>query len=288
MSSEISKGQLLVASALKRVLRPFVKLMLANNITYTFAIDVLKGLFVEVADKDFMLDNKRQTDSRISLMSGVHRKDVRRLRGHNMDVDEVMPANVSLGAQVIASWNANPKYINADGLPKPLQRFAADNPNESFEGLVRGLSTDIHPRAVLDEWLRLGVATIDDENFVHLTTDMYIPQEGFEEKVFYLGHNLHDHAQAAISNVLGQHISFLERCVHYDTLTMPSIKEIGELAEKQGMKTLREVNKMADGLAVKDKASSKATMRMTYGIYYYYEPMQDDPVVDIKDLKKDA
>jgi Family of unknown function (DUF6502) len=288
VNNEISKGQLLIASALKRVLRPFVKLMLANDLTYTFTIDVLKGLFVEVADKEFMLNNKRQTDSRISLMSGVHRKDVRRLRAHNLEVDEVMPANISLGSQVIALWNANPKYLNAEGLPKPLLRFASDSSDESFEGLVRSLTTDIHPRAVLDEWLRLGIATIDDDNYVHLTTNMFIPQEGFEEKVFYFGHNLHDHAQAAISNVLGQQVSFLERCVHYDTLTMPSIKEIGELAEKQGMKTLREVNKMADTLAIQDKSNARANMRMTYGIYYYYEPMQEEADVDVKEMLKNA
>lgn len=255
--------------------------MLANNITYTFAIDVIKALFVEVADKDFAIDDKRQTDSRISLMSGVHRKDVKRLRENLPDVEDVMPDNVSLGSQLIALWNANPKYLDQNGMPKPLPRFASANESESFEGLVRSLSTDIHPRAVLDEWIRIGVAIIDEQNFVHLTTDMYIAQEGFDEKVFYLGHNLHDHAQAAVANVLGQNlngkpVSFLERCVHYDTLTMTSIEQIGELAKRQGMKTLREVNKIADSMGTNDKDLPQANMRMTYGIYYYYEPMQID------------
>jgi Family of unknown function (DUF6502) len=281
VSNEASKRQLLLASAMKRVLRPFIKLMLANNLTYTFIIDVLKTLYVEVADQEFGDDGKRLTDSRISLMSGVHRKDVRRLRELKPDVADVMPDNISLGSQLIALWNANPKYLNADGSPKPLPRFAAANESESFESLVRSLSTDIHPRAVLDEWLRLGVANLDEQNFVHLTTDMYIAQEGFEEKVFYFGHNLHDHAQAAVANVLGQNsngqpLSFLERCVHYDTLTMASVAEIGELAKKQGMKTLREVNKIADGRGKSDKNSPQANMRMTYGVYYYYEPMQVD------------
>jgi hypothetical protein len=279
VSIETTKKQLLVANAMKRVLRPFVKLMLANNLTYTLIIDVLKTLYVEVADQEFSDDGKRLTDSRISLMSGVHRKDVRRLRELQPGVEDVMPDNVSLGSQLIALWNANPKYLNADGSPRPLPRFAVTNDSESFESLVRSLSTDIHPRAVLDEWLRIGVANIDEQNFVRLTTDMYIAQEGFEEKVFYFSHNLHDHAQAAVANVLsqtvnGQPISFLERCVHYDTLTMASIEEIGELAKKQGMKTLREVNKIADDRGVIDKDSPQANMRMTYGIYYYYEPMQ--------------
>jgi hypothetical protein len=277
VKTDTHKKQLLIASALKRVFRPFVKLMLANNLTYTFAIDVLKALFVEVADQEFAIDNKRQTDSRISLMSGVHRKDVRRLRELQPEIEDVMPDNISLGSQVIALWNANPKYLNEEGMPKPLVRFAAGNAEASFEGLVRSVSSDIHPRAVLDEWLRLGIAKIDEQNFVHLTTDIFIAHEGFEEKVFYFGHNLHDHAQAAASNVLGQQTSYLERCVHYDTLTKHSIEEIAELSKKLGMRNLREINKAADALAVKDKDQATATMRMTYGIYFYHEPMQTKP-----------
>ena len=151
-----------------------------------------------------------------------------------------------LALKLIALWNANPKYLNEIGVPKPLPRFAADNPDESFEGLVRSLTTDIHPRAVLDEWLRLGIATVDDESFVHLTSDMFIPQEGFEEKAFYFGHNLHDHAQAAVSNVIGQQPSFFERCVHYDALSQSSVDVIAEFAKKHSMKVLRGVNKVAD------------------------------------------
>ena len=276
MIAETSKNQLLIANALKRVFRPFVKLMLANNLTYTFAIDVLKTLFVEVADQDFTIDNKRQTDSRISLMSGVHRKDVKRLRELQPNVEDVMPGNVSLGSQLIALWNANPAFVDADGLPRPLPRFASDNVGASFESMVRSLSTDIHPRAVLDEWLRLGVARLDEDNFVHLTTDMFIAQEGFDEKVYYFGHNLHDHASAAVSNVIGQRPSFFERCVHYDELSQQSLMAITDFAQKQGMKALRGVNKVADEAAASDKSSKNANMRMTYGIYFYSEAMQDN------------
>ena len=276
MISEASKNQLLIANALKRVFRPFVKLMLANNLTYTFAIDVLKALFVEVADQDFTIDNKRQTDSRISLMSGVHRKDVKRLRELHPDIEDVMPGNVSLGSQLIALWNANPAFVDAEGLPKPLPRFASDNADASFESMVRSLSTDIHPRAVLDEWLRLGVARLDEDNFVHLTTDMFIAQEGFDEKVYYFGHNLHDHASAAVSNVIGQRPGFFERCVHYDELSQQSVMAIADFAQKQGMKALRSVNKVADEAAMGDKLAKNANMRMTYGVYFYSEAMQDN------------
>ncbi len=285
MKADTNKKQLLIANALKHVFRPFVKLMLANNLSYTFAIDLIKTLFVEVADQDFAIDDKRQTDSRISLMSGVHRKDVRRLRELQPNAEDVMPGNVSLGSQLIALWNANPAYTNNEGIPKPLPRFASDNADASFESMVRSLSTDIHPRAVLDEWLRLGVAKLDEDNFVHLTTDMFITQEGFDEKVFYFGHNLHDHAAAAVSNVAGQRPGFFERCVHYDELSQQSVMEIADLAQKQGMKALRDVNKVADEAATSDKSANNANMRMTYGVYFYAEPMQINAEQTSKDEK---
>ena len=69
-----------LVAALRRLLRPLVHLMVARGITYPQLSDLLKGLFVEVADGDFRLDGKAPTDSRVSLVSGVHRKDVSRLR----------------------------------------------------------------------------------------------------------------------------------------------------------------------------------------------------------------
>jgi Family of unknown function (DUF6502) len=264
MENSFNNKQILIAGAMKRVLRPFIKLMLANDLTYTFAIDLLKTLFVEVAENEFTLDGKRQTDTRISLISGVH---------HLPEVDEVVPENISLGSQIMAVWNSNPKYLDRDGMPKPLQRLASSGSEDTFDSLVRSVSTDIHPRAVLDEWLRLGFAKIDDENFVRITSDAFIPQIGFEEKAYFFGHNLHDHAAAAVSNLIGQQNSYLERCVHYDELSMASVQEISEVAKKQGMKTLTEVFKVADSHS-KINQGKNANMRMTYGIYFYHEPMQ--------------
>ena len=277
MENGFSKKQLLIAGAMKRVLRPFIKLMLANDLSYTFAIDLLKTLFIDVAEKEFMIDGKRQTDSRISLISGVHRKDVRRLREYSPDVEEVVPENISLGSQLMAVWNSDPIYLNKDGTPKPLPRLASAGTTESFENLVRSISTDIHPRAVLDEWIRLGFVSVDAENLVHLTADAFIPQEGFEEKAFFFGHNLHDHAEAAVSNMIGQQNSFLERCVHYDELSAASIDKIGEFVKKQGMKSLTEVFKVADSHA-QDSQTTQPKMRMTYGIYFYHEPMHSTEI----------
>ena len=146
--------------ALRRVLRPLVKLMLARSITYPYLCDLLKALFVEVADRDFRIGSKVPTDSRVSLVTGVHRKEVNRLR-QEMDPDaQTVPSVVSLGAQLVAVWLGSGRYLDEDGQPRPLARFVSEGGELSFEALVAGVNSDIRPRVVLDEWLQIGRAHV--------------------------------------------------------------------------------------------------------------------------------
>src|SRR4028118_1391499 len=73
---------------LARLLRPLVRLLIRNGITFPAVTELLRELYVNVAEHDFTLPGKDQTDSRVSLLTGVHRKEVRRLRGAGA------PANV--------------------------------------------------------------------------------------------------------------------------------------------------------------------------------------------------
>lgn len=268
--------QRLIAQALKRVLKPFVRLMLAHDMGYNFVMELMKRLFVEVAEQEFKIDGKRQTDARISLMTGVHRKDVKRLREEVLDEGHLVSATVSLGSQLIALWNANPRYLDERGVPRALPRFDSSSEIPSFEELVRSVSKDIHPRAILDEWLRLGIAKLDAQDNVALITQAFVPEEGFEEKMFYFSNNIHDHTAAAVSNVLGGAIPFFERCVHYQGLSEASIHSLKEQVNEQGMVILREINRVAAQCAEHDGTHSVvAPQRMTCGVYFYYAPVEE-------------
>ena len=258
--------------ALRRVLRPLVRLMLAQGITYTYCCELLKGLFVDVAEKDFRIGHDDPTDSRVSLISGVHRKEVSRLRQELRQTTDTVPGVVSLGAQLVAVWLGTPKYLDDTEQPLPLARFASDGGELSFESLVAGVNSDIRPRVVLDEWMRLGVARFDEQQRVCLNVDAFVPVDGYDEKAYYLGHNLHDHAAAAASNLLGVRKPFLERSVHYDALSQAAITDLAKQAERLGMNTLLALNKNAMALERTDAPPVEQRQRMTFGIYFYTEP----------------
>ncbi len=262
--------------ALRQALRPLVRLMLARGVTFPYLAELLKALLVEVADKEFRIGAKPPTDSRVSLVTGVHRKDVSRLRQALESSAETVPSVVSLGAQLVAVWLGSPRYLDDNGRPRALPRFASEGGELSFEGLVASVNSDIRSRVVLDEWLRLGVVRFDDERRVCLNAEAFVPSAGFDEKAFYLGHNLHDHAAAAAHNLLGGQPAFLERSVHYDALSPGSIAMLARQSEEFGMKALLALNKSALAVEQKDAGDTTPRQRMTFGIYFYAEPSDAD------------
>ncbi|MFQ5416525.1 MAG: DUF6502 family protein [Myxococcota bacterium] len=267
--------------ALVRLLRPLVRLLLAKQIAYPVFANLLKSVYVVVAEDEFRLEEKRQTDSRISLLTGIHRKDVKRLRGEHRE-DVAAPPSVSLGGQLVARWAGMPEFQDAEGRPLPLPRHASGAEGQSFDTLVESVSTDIRPRAVLDEWLRLGVAGLDDDDRVVLNAEAFVPETGFEEKAFFFGRNLHDHIAAGAHNLLGATPPFVERSVYYGRLSHESIQELARLSEEKGMEALQAVNRRALELQKCDAGSALANHRVNFGIYFF-----DAEVADPTDEESD-
>ena len=257
--------------ALRRLLRPLVRLLLEHRITYPVLTGLVKSVFVEVADREFALTGKRQTTSRLSLLTGIHRKDVKRLREQRVDEDAPPPA-ISLGAQLVARWIGLPEYLDADGRPLPLPRAVVEDGSPSFEKLVASVSKDIRARSVLDEWLRLGVAEIDAENRVRLVVAAFVPEKGFDEKAFYLGRNLADHVAAAANNLAGTGPAMLDRSVYYGSVDAAAAEELAALSEREGSAALQTVNRRA--IALRDRSASGPRYRITFGVYFYREPAE--------------
>lgn len=252
------------------MLRPLVRLLIARQLPFQWAVDLLRGLYVDVAVREFPVAGKAQTDSRITLLTGVHRKDVKRLRGQHRAAARP-PRAASLGAQLVARWTALPEYLDAHGQPRPLPRLATAGEAHSFESLVRSVNTDFRPRVVLDEWLRLGLARLDEHDRVCLDARAFIPAEGSDEMAWFFARNLHDHLAAAVHNMLGEPGPFLERSVSYGRLVPEAVAELDALGRRRAMEVLQELNARALELQRRDAGRADATRRFALGIYVFNE-----------------
>jgi len=233
-----------VQRVLMRILRPLVRLSLACGLGFPAFAQVLRRLYVDVAEREFALAGKQQTDSRISLLTGIHRKDISKLRGGAMPLAK-LPPPVSRTSRIIARWLADTKYCNENGLPKPLLRTAKDG-EASFENLVEDVTRDLRPRAVLDEWLDRGIATLDEEGRVQLSPAAIVPESDVDVKEHFFARNIHDHAAAAVHNMISGDPPFFERAVHYNNISPALARQLEEISKAEAMDLLIRLNRMAN------------------------------------------
>ena len=265
-----------VLTALQRVLKPLVKLALAQGVNYQMLLETLKVVFVQVAEEDFKLAQREQTDSRISLLTGLHRKDVHRLRDQP-DSSQNLSSHVTLGSQLVGLWISDNNFSDAEGKPKDLPRLASVGGDLSFERLVARISKDIRARSILDEWVRVGVVHINENDCVCLNTEAFVPREDFESKLFFFQQNIHDHIASTTHNLMNITPPMLERCVYYDGLTMEAINELKAMGESQGMIALKAVNARAIELQATSLNAADANQRFTFALYFYHAKEKQTP-----------
>lgn len=264
-----------LVAALRSILRPLTRLLLTQRFTYPGLASLLKELYVEAALYELERTGGKQTDSQVSIMTGVHRKDVRRLRDA-VPAEDHVPMLASRGGQLALRWVTTPGYQDEEGRPLPLPRVASDVETPCFDALASSLSKDIRPRALLDELLELGVARLDDTGRVCLRVEGFVPEAGFEEKAFYFGRSVRDHIAAAAHNLTGQTPPMFERCVYYTRLTPSSVRELEELWNAMAMDALRTVNRRGAALQKRDAGDVAAFQRVTLGGYFFATAEDDE------------
>lgn len=256
--------------AIKRLLWPIVRLLIARGVQLPAVVAALKQLYVEVASTDFRIDEKPPTDSRVSVLTGVHRRDVRSIRKDGLPSSASSP--MSLSATVIGRWLGDPAF-SKDGQPLVLNRLA-DEAEPSFEALFHEVSRDVHPRTILDDLINQKLVEWDEESdTVRLLGHAFVPTTDGEGLMRFFEMNLHDHLAAAVGNLLDDHDrgQFLERAVYYNRLLPASVDEIEQHARNLGDKVLSELNSTALRHQTIDQEQTEATERFRFGIFFYRE-----------------
>lgn len=260
-----TRPRIVLAAAL-RLLRPLVRLLLREGVAYPALAAALKPVFLQAAREELAARRMAATDSAVTLLSGVHRRDVRRLGRTPLPAESAEP--LSLAAEIVGRWMSDPAWLDDGGQPRVLPRSGS----ASFDELVAGCSSDVRPRAVLDEMLRLGVAH-ETEAGVALHAAGFAPREGFEEMMGLLAANLHDHVAAASANLQGG-VNFLEQALYVDRISAESALLLERAAVQAWQHAVRSVMPLArerfDGDA--SLAPAQRTHRARFGVYFFSDP----------------
>ena len=269
-----------LSAATLRILRPLVRVLLRNGISYGTFADLAKWVYVDVATQDFGIPGRKQTVSRVSVLTGLSRKEVSRVQDLARPDDTAEEERYNRAARVIGGWLLDPAYQTESAQPRDLEFEDAE---ASFANLAKKYSGDVPARAILDELLRVGnVERLENEK-IRLISHAYIPQASEIDKLYILGAD----TSALISTIdhnLNPEIErkYFQRKVRYDNLPNEVLPEFRALSAEKAQQLLEEFN---EWLAKRDRdinPSVNGTGRNMagIGIYYFENPegeSRDDP-----------
>ncbi|GGX43110.1 hypothetical protein GCM10007385_08730 [Tateyamaria omphalii] len=248
--------------------------MIARGLTAPAIYNLLKRVYVEVAEESFGLDNKPLTDSRIALLTGVHRKDIRTIKAEGTDTTGQTRRNSALLATVIGQWMSAPDFTDSNGSPIRLPRQSDDAVN--FETLVRSVSRDVRPRTVLDELQYAGMVTETSDGLLQLEAEAVVGTRSAPDKEAFFAANVGDHLAAATENLLAEAPPFFERAVFYNQLPPEAVDTIEAAARMQAQGLLEDLNRQSSELHHSSKRHDGPRQRYRLGIYFYREDAETE------------
>lgn len=255
-------------AALRAVLLPLARLAVAQGLPYAQAEALLKLAFLE-AGREAHGGHAQRAVSRISAATGLSRREVTRL----LQRPEGEPARRrSPATELFTRWLSDPALRTPEGRPMALPR---QGPAPSFESLAQAVTRDVHPRSLLEELCRLGLAELDAAGeTVHLLRETYVPQGDLVRMLGFLGANVGDHFSAAVANVLTDGKRHFEQALFADELSGESLEQVRRLVTEQWQALLTALVPAITRLIEEDRAAGRAQdQRLRIGLYTYTDAM---------------
>lgn len=258
--------------ALENMLKPVFRLLVRKGIGYPTFMELAKKLYVEAAHAEEQKTSKRITDSRLSTLTGIHRKEIKRLRAELNQPPLPSERKAGLAAQLVSQWLGREGYVNRDGTPCPIPYQTDDDCSPSFINLVQSITRDVHPRTLRDTWLKQGLLTQLENGLLVLSEAGYVPDQSWEETLFFAGKNLGAHSATVVDNLLHDVAPLqLDRAVYYYRLTPQSARELEQWAREEALNLLTEFNQRAAKLQHQDQDREDATAGVHFGAYFHRE-----------------
>lgn len=265
-----------LSSATSRLLYPLVRMFLRNGKGARSLYDLIKQVYVDLAKDEFGIGGKKATVSRIAILTGLTRKEVKALLAQPRTGDDSTEEEYNRAAWVIAGWLKDPQFGDGRGHPAPLPM---EGKRGSFAALVKVYSGDIPVRAMLDELLHVGAVQWMKDGRVCLRSRGYIPQKSAAEKLSILGTDTADLIATIDHNVyVNPRNPRFQRKVMYDNVPVEAAREFQTIVAARGQELLEALDRWLSHRDRDVNPSSKGTgrVRLGVGLYHFEERLGDE------------
>lgn len=280
MDATVKHLQILPAAILG-MLRPLIRMLLRNGMTFKTFSNIARRVFVELGMAEFSIEGKRQTISRVAILTGLSRKEVQRVLNEGAPKDAETHERYNRASRVVAGWVRDRDFANADGEPAALPLEGTP----SFAQLVKRFSGDMPARAVLDELLRVGAVQPIEGGRIKLVSRAYVPRTSNLDKLAILGTDVAYLIETIDHNLeYGERDPYFQRKVMYDNVPQEAISKLRMLSAEQSQKLMEKLDKH---LSQRDRdvnptVTGTGRKRVGIGIYYFEEDLASPPAGEAK------
>ena len=146
-----------IRSAILLVLRPIARFLLKGGIGYREFAEIGKRAYVDVASKDYGIRGRPTNISRVAVMTGLTRKEVRRIRQMDNEIDDGLHMKNTPISEILHRWHTDTEFLSSNGEPKALSPSGGEG---SFASLVQKYGGDVPPGAMRTELERIDAIEV--------------------------------------------------------------------------------------------------------------------------------
>ncbi len=267
MEENVTKA---IGAAITNLLRPLVMFLLRNGVPYQTFADIAKRVYVDLATEKFDIPGRKQSKSRVSILTGLSRREVLRVKRLPVQDDLGALDRINRAARVISGWVRDRRFSDESGQPTDLP---FDGGNVCFLQLVKSYSGDAPARAVLDELMRVGVVERTPDGRIRLLERSYIPKTREIDKIGILGSDTAYLIGTIDHNILRPEAPFFQRKVTYDNLPIEALPKLKEQVGEEGQALLERMDRLMSerDRDVNPRVAGTGRVRAGVGIYYFQE-----------------
>jgi hypothetical protein len=230
--------------AFKKILRPFIGVLLRNGVSIAEFVELIKTAFVEVAANDFQVPGKKMSQSRVAIVTGLTRKEVARvIKEEHRRLYGYEGSPQGRAARVLLGWHMDDDFVGPYGTPNDLPFDSKDG--LSFSDLVKRHSGDMPARAMLDELMRIGAVEETKDGLYRVLMRSYIPPTLAPGGLDLMQKALADFHQTVIMNLEKREVGTgrFQRTVWSDSkLTEGELVDFEHFVRGTGQKYLEEMD----------------------------------------------
>ncbi len=247
-------------------MRPLASLMLRCGMTWKEFAELCKSVFVDVASEEYGIKGRKTNVSRVSILTGMSRKEVKRLRDLLEAEQAPAPGKTTDATRVLSGWHQDKDFLDADDKPLPL---APDGEGATFAELMRRYGGDIPQGAMLKELRHARAVEDTKDGKLRAISRYYTPVQLDPELLLIAGSNLRDLAATLNHNLTpDKAVRRFEGRADNGAIDIKATPAFRRFMEEEGQRLLEKVDDWLTEHQVSDEDKSDTDkVRLGVGVY---------------------